>query len=80
MPVGVAPLPTVTSVPPSAPVLNEDAGSGHFSRLLARWPDYHERMARYILTDPLRPLRRRLAERIEGLERSGPQRDLFATP
>ena len=51
----------------------------NFSRLLARWPDYHERVARFILTDPLRPLRARLAERIELIERSGPQRDLFAT-
>jgi hypothetical protein len=57
---------------------NHRAGSGNFSRLLARWPDYHERVARFILTDPLRPLRLRLAERIEGIERSGPQRDLFA--
>jgi GT2 family glycosyltransferase len=54
------------------------AAGGNFSRLLARWPDYHERVARFILTDPLRPLRLRLAERIEHIERSGPQRDLFA--
>ena len=53
-------------------------GGGNFPRLLARWPDYHERVARFILTDPLRPLRLRLAERIEHIERSGPQRDLFA--
>jgi hypothetical protein len=46
--------------------------------LLARWPDYHERVARFIHTDPLRPLRARLAERIDAIERDGPQRDLFA--
>lgn len=45
--------------------------------LLARWPDYQEAMARFILSDPLAPLRRQLAERIERLEHSGPQRDLF---
>jgi hypothetical protein len=50
---------------------------GNFARLLARWPDYHERVARFILADPLRPLRQRLAERIGQIERSGPQRDLF---
>jgi GT2 family glycosyltransferase len=53
-------------------------GAGNFSRLLARWPDYHERVARFILADPLRALRLRLAERIGQIERSGPQRDLFA--
>ena len=62
-----------------APAPGAMAG-GNFSRLLARWPDYHERMARFILTDPLRPLRAHLAERIATVERSGPQRDLFATP
>jgi GT2 family glycosyltransferase len=55
-----------------------DAGGANIPRLLARWPDYHERVARFILTDPLRPLRARLTERIELIERSGPQRDLFA--
>ena len=48
------------------------------ARLLARWPDYHERVARFILDDPLRPLRDRLHERLAALAASGPQRDLFA--
>jgi hypothetical protein len=61
----------------AAAATNKETIGGNFSRLLARWPDYHERVARFILTDPLRPLRSRLAERIEGIERSGPQRDLF---
>jgi GT2 family glycosyltransferase len=47
------------------------------SRLVARWPDYQEQVARFILTDPLRPLRERLQARIDELARSGPQRDLF---
>jgi len=45
--------------------------------LLARWPDYNERVARFILADPLRPLRERLAGQLADLDRSGPQRDLF---
>ena len=49
----------------------------NLARLLARWPDYNERVARFIMADPLRPLRERLSERIEALARSGPQRDLF---
>lgn len=54
-----------------------DSSAANFTRLLARWPDYHERVARFILADPLRPLRQRLVERIGQIERSGPQRDLF---
>ncbi|MGH8030348.1 MAG: glycosyltransferase family 2 protein [Arenimonas sp.] len=46
-------------------------------RLLARWPDYHEQVARFLLDDPLRPLRERLAARLVRLERGGPQRGLF---
>ncbi len=49
----------------------------NLARLLARWPDYNERVARFIMADPLRPLRERLDERLELLARSGPQRDLF---
>ncbi|KFN51318.1 glycosyltransferase family 2 protein [Arenimonas composti] len=49
----------------------------NLARLLARWPDYNERVARFILADPLALLRQRLNERIEHLARSGPQRDLF---
>lgn len=47
------------------------------SRLVARWPDYQERVARFIMSDPLRPLREQLQARIDELARSGPQRDLF---
>lgn len=47
------------------------------SRLIGRWPDYQERMARFIMSDPLRPLRERLQARIGEIARSGPQRDLF---
>ena len=50
---------------------------GELPRLLARWPDYHERVARFLLDDPLRPLRERLAARLARLELGGPQRGLF---
>lgn len=60
----------------SAPV-DLAADGDHLARLLARWPDHNERVARFIMADPLRPLRARLADRIEALARSGPQRDLF---
>jgi GT2 family glycosyltransferase len=52
-------------------------GRDEMPRLLARWPDYHEQVARFLLDDPLRPLRERLAARLARLERGGPQRGLF---
>lgn len=56
---------------PSAPG-RDDLGS-----LLARWPDYQEQVARFLLSDPLRVLRERLLARMDELARGGPQRDLF---
>lgn len=54
------------------------AGPGEeLSRLLSRWPAYQEQMARFILADPLRPLREKLTARMDELARGGPQRDLF---
>jgi len=47
------------------------------SVLVARWPDYQEQVARFILSDPLRALRDRLQARMDELAKSGPQRDLF---
>jgi len=47
------------------------------SVLVARWPDYQEQVARFILSDPLRALRERLQARMDELAKSGPQRDLF---
>ena len=52
-------------------------GDNELSLLLARWPDYQEQVAKFILSDPLRPLRERLQARSDELARSGPQRDLF---
>ena len=56
---------------------NAVPGRDEMPRLLARWPDYHEQVARFLLDDPLRPLRERLAARLARLERGGPQRGLF---
>ena len=36
---------------------------GEIERLQVRWPDFQERVARFILDDPLRPLRDRLRAR-----------------
>jgi GT2 family glycosyltransferase len=52
-------------------------GRDEMPRLLARWPDYHEQVARFLLDDPLRPLRERLAARLARLQHGGPQRGLF---
>ncbi len=68
---------------PAAYVARQPAvpGLGHvqddLSVLVARWPDYQEQIARYILSDPLRGLRERLQARMDELAKSGPQRDLF---
>ncbi len=50
---------------------------GHaLARLTARYPGYNDRVARFILDDPLRPLRERMAARLETL-RAGWQPALF---
>jgi len=58
--------------------LGQAPGGDNLQKLVARWPDYHELIARFILDDPLRPLRERLAERLLQLDHAGPQRDLFS--
>jgi GT2 family glycosyltransferase len=50
---------------------------GEIERLQVRWPDFQERIARFLLDDPLRPLRERLRARLDELSRGGPQGDLF---
>ena len=67
----------------SAYVVRQPAVSGpatahdELSALIARWPNYQEQVARFILSDPLRGMRERLQARIDELAKSGPQRDLF---
>jgi GT2 family glycosyltransferase len=50
---------------------------GDIERLQARWPDFQERVARFILDDSLRGPRERLRVRLAELARRGPQGDLF---
>lgn len=52
-------------------------GGDNLARLLARWPDYNERVARFIMADPLAARRIALEQRLQSLAASGPQRDLF---
>ena len=52
-------------------------GGENLRRLNARWPGYNERIARFILDDPLRPDRERLAQALAMLAATGPQGDLF---
>jgi GT2 family glycosyltransferase len=57
--------------------LNLGPGGENLQKLLARWPDYHEQVARFIMADPLKPLRAQLSENILRIEQHGPQGDLF---
>ena len=45
--------------------------------LLNRWPGHHEQVAGFLLSDPLRPLRRRLQERLQKQAHPAGQKDLF---
>lgn len=57
--------------------LDMGPGGDNLQRLLARWPDYNERIARFILRDPLAALRARLQRRLDVLARPRNQGDLF---
>jgi hypothetical protein len=50
---------------------------GDLDVLAARWPDWHPRLARFLMEDPLRTLRAELGARLAALEAGGPQADLF---
>ena len=52
-------------------------GGENLRRLNARWPGYNERIARFILDDPLRGARARLDEGLAMLAAGSPQGDLF---
>lgn len=52
-------------------------GGENLRRLNARWPGYNERIARFILDDPLRGDRDRLAAALAMLAAESPQGDLF---
>jgi GT2 family glycosyltransferase len=52
-------------------------GGENLQRLCARYPSYNRAIAEFIMHDPLRPLRARLAARVEAARRYE-QKDLFA--
>lgn len=60
--------------------LGERPGGENLRRLNARWPGYNERIARFIMADPLRPLRDRLLRSLDALAHPAGQRDLFGAP
>ena len=53
---------------------------GDMERLGARWPDWHARLAGFLMEDPLRPARTRLSTLLEETGPPDPQADLFAEP
>jgi len=53
-------------------------GDGDYDALAARWPDWHARMAHFVMDDPLRVRREELAARLAVAEPVSPQTDLFA--
>lgn len=53
-------------------------GGDNLRRLLARYPGYNERVADFILRDPLKPLRQRLFDAWMAHRQPTPQRDLFS--
>jgi len=53
------------------------AFEGDLDVLAARWPAWHARLARFLMEDPLRPLRAELAGRLAALQAAGPQADMF---
>lgn len=53
------------------------AADGDMDRLVARWPDWHARLAQFLMGDPLRAARERLAARFAEVGPLPPQRELF---
>lgn len=51
---------------------------GDMDAIAARWPDWHPRLAHYLMQDPLRASRTQLAAILDSLGPPEAQRDLFA--
>ena len=51
---------------------------GDMDRLAVRWPDWHARIAGFLMNDPLRGSREQLARLFDSVGPLQPQRDLFA--
>ncbi len=54
------------------------ATEGDMDRIAVRWPDWHARIAGFLMRDPLRGPRERLAGLLESIGPPEPQPDLFA--
>lgn len=54
------------------------AWEGDMDRIAVRWPDWHARIAGFLMRDPLRDPRARLADTLAALGQPEPQPDLFA--
>lgn len=50
---------------------------GDMDALAARWPDWHARLANFLMQDPLRASRTQLAVLLDSIGPPEPQRDLF---
>ncbi|QNN71594.1 glycosyltransferase family 2 protein [Thermomonas carbonis] len=62
-------------------VLREVEGKpaeGDMDALSVRWPAWHAQLAHFLMDDPLRALRERMAEALAGDDGTPPQPDLFA--
>lgn len=53
------------------------AADGDMERLAARWPDWHGSLASFLMRDPLRSSRERLASLLDHTGPPPPQRELF---
>jgi hypothetical protein len=53
-------------------------GEGDMDALAVRWPDWHARIAGFLMDDPLRGMRDELGRRLQALDVAAPQRELFA--
>lgn len=65
---------------PTAFVLRDAEGApgdGDMDALAARWPNWNARIARFLMDDPLHPLRLRLDEELARVAQLPPQLDLF---
>ena len=55
-------------------------GEGDMEALAVRWPDWHARIAGFLMDDPLRGLRDELGRRLQAQDRDVPQQQLFPLP
>ncbi len=53
------------------------ASGEDLQRLMVRWPEFQEQVARFVMDDPMRVWREKLSARMAEIGRQGPQRDLF---